>query len=98
MDHIKDVVHNIISGIHQKSSPDKNRNIKDIWAEVVGAEIAGHTKPTRLKKETLYVTTDEAAWAYELSQKYKKSLIESLNKKYGEQKIKDIFFRVGEIH
>ena len=87
----------VVDSIQQKKE-DTPSKIFSVWASVVGVKIARHTKPYRFKKNKLYVTVDEATWAYELSQKYKINLIDKLNKELAEKLIHDIYFRIGEIN
>ena len=36
------------------------------WAEVVGEQVASHTRPVRVRGGTLLVSVDDPAWASEL--------------------------------
>lgn len=36
------------------------------WAEVVGDQVASHTRPVRVRRGTLLVSVDDPAWASEL--------------------------------
>lgn len=97
MEHIKDIVASLIGSLEEKQKKSGNTIIKECWDDIVGVKIAGHTKPIKVSKKVLYVCVDEATWAYELNQKYKKEMIEKINNTIGEGRIKDIFFRVGDI-
>ena len=97
MEHIRDILVNVVDAIETKKE-DTPSKIFSIWESVVGVKIARHTKPYRFKKNKLYITVDEATWAYELSQKYKIRLIDKLNKKLAGKVIHDIYFRIGEIN
>lgn len=62
------------------------------WDEVVGRDISSHTEPSSIRKGTLFVDTDSAVWAQELS--YMKSeLIDKLNEKAGKEVVVNIRFK-----
>jgi predicted nucleic acid-binding Zn ribbon protein len=97
MEHIKDIVASLIGSLEEKQKKSGNTTIKEAWRDIVGEKIASHTKPTKVTNNVLYVCVDEATWAYELNQKYKKEMIENINAVIGAGLVKDIFFRVGDI-
>ncbi len=97
MEHIKDILTEVIQKLEKREKTDSGKII-NIWRRIVGEKIASHTKPYKFVKNTLYVYVDESTWVYELSQKYKNNLIVRLNNEIDKQKIRDIYFRVGNIH
>ena len=63
-----------ISNIIEKYIADKklgprlvSSKIFNYWEEIVGAEIAKNTKPTKLKAKILYISTVNPIWAGELN-------------------------------
>ena len=62
-----------------------------VWDEVVGKKIAKKTKPERIENGVLFIKTRGAAWRQELSF-HKVQMIASLNKKLGNDIVKDIKF------
>jgi len=71
-------------------------DIMKAWPEVAGKQAAQHSRPTGLKSKTLRVVVDSSSWLYELSTE-KKEILKRFTKEFGEGKIEDIRFRIGEI-
>ena len=65
----------------------KNLGIVEKWPEIVGANIAKHTKATGIDAENLFVTVDNPVWQGQLFL-MKEKILEKI-KKYGVN-IKDI--------
>jgi len=96
MEHIKDILSSLLQEIEKKGEKGPKK-ISHAWKQIAGEKIAQHTQPRRIVKQTLYVTVDDAPWAYELSQRSKQNLIKRINNELGENTITDIHFRIGEI-
>ena len=95
MEHIKESLFKLIKKLEEGNK--KEGSIEEIWYKSAGEKIGKHTKPYQFKKQILKVYVDEATWVYELSQKYKEVLIKKMNACFEEEKVKNIYFRVGEI-
>lgn len=75
----------------------KEYQVKKLWPEAVGKSIAQKASPIRLMGQTLYCAVVSSAWMTELN--YQKiSVIERLNGKLGQDAVKDIVFRIGQVH
>ena len=61
------------------------------WEEVVGDKISKNTKPQSVEHGTLTVSVSNPAWRQELVFK-KEEIIKQLNKKIGENTIKELRF------
>jgi len=61
------------------------------WDSVVGKEIAMHTEPEKIAKETVIVKVDNDVWRNELSF-FKNEIIQKLNNKIGKKLIQEIKF------
>ena len=72
------------------------RGIEAVWQDVVGAEMAGHTRVLRLARGVLVIETDSAPLMQELSSFYKSSLLEAIRGQARGNQITDIVFRLGE--
>ncbi len=70
--------------------------LRQHWAEVLGAELAGKTWPTRLAGHLLWINTVDAGWAYQL-QFMKRDLLESIQLFMGAPTVTELRFRQGEI-
>lgn len=83
----------ILKQVIQQPEWDKYREyyqIVNCWQQVVNQQVAKHTRPLYVDRQTLYVATSSAVWAQELAlQRY--SLIKKLNTRLNFT-IKDIRF------
>uniref|UniRef100_UPI0025DF7D0E DUF721 domain-containing protein n=1 Tax=uncultured Veillonella sp. TaxID=159268 RepID=UPI0025DF7D0E len=61
------------------------------WRDVVGDVIADHTKIVSIKPPDMVISADNSMWMQEL-QMQKRRIIESINKYYHQEVIKDIRF------
>ena len=61
------------------------------WRDVVGDVIAEHTKIVSIKPPDMVISADNSMWMQEL-QMQKRRIIESVNKYYHQEVIKDIRF------
>lgn len=60
------------------------------WADVVGATIAAHAKPARLRRGVLVVVVDGPEWMQEL-QFHKRDLCTRLNERLGTAAVREIY-------
>jgi predicted nucleic acid-binding Zn ribbon protein len=91
---IGDVVKKVI----EKLDPTKQKKsvkIISAWRAVAGRELAQHTKPVGLRKNSLLVVVDDSAWFYQVNLK-KEELLAALKKKKGCEKIEKVRFRIGK--
>lgn len=61
------------------------------WQDTVGATIAKHARPVRIRRGVLCVAVDSAVWMQEL-QFLKESIRSQLNVRVGSDVVSDIFF------
>lgn len=90
-------ISSLLQGIVENISRAKKNDINTIvneWSNITGREIFRHTKPVSLKQGNLLVNVDESAWLYQVSF-MKNDIVTALNKKLGQNKIKNIRFRIG---
>jgi hypothetical protein len=69
-----------------------NQRLADVWADVVGAEIAANARPAQLRDGRLVVTTSSSAWAQTL-QLMSEMIIARLNERLGEGAVQKAVFR-----
>jgi hypothetical protein len=60
------------------------------WAEIVGPDVAEHTKPEKLVDGELTVTADSTAWAYQLRTWFAAELVRKLNVELGHGTVKRV--------
>jgi len=69
----------------------KQASIEHLWPELMGPEIAGHTRVIKIDSGRLFVAVDSPAWRQELL--YQKDLfIAKLNQELAEEIVSDIMF------
>lgn len=96
MQAIKELLPSVIASLQTPEKQTRSRLISE-WPSVAGPKIAAHTKPTLLRNGELCIWVDQAALAYELSQKYKSSILKRAQMALGETTIKAVRFYVGQI-
>lgn len=65
------------------------------WEKIVGAQIATHARPGRIRFKRLYVLVTSSVWVQQLTF-LKPALIQRLNEAAGGQVITDVVVRVGD--
>lgn len=68
------------------------------WPKIMGPSLSTHTRPTLQEGGTLCVWVDDSTLAYELSQRYRGTVLKRVGAMLGEETVKRIIFRVGSIH
>jgi hypothetical protein len=91
--HIKKVIDGIFKSSALPINLDDIR-IWEIWDDVVGKRIAGHARPSWIKKGVLMVKVTDSVWLQDLEFKAE-TIKESLNRELQSEAIKKIRFRVG---
>ncbi|MFZ2444980.1 MAG: DUF721 domain-containing protein [Syntrophobacteraceae bacterium] len=66
------------------------------WSELVGEQVARHTRPKSLKKKVLVIAAHDSVWKHHLEQ-YKEVLAERINGGRAETVVEEIVIRVAEI-
>ena len=94
-DRIDSVIKSIIGKLDKKKNLTSDE-VENIWKEIVGEKASAHTRPASLRKKQLVINIDGSSWLYELTLR-KNELLAKLKKRMGEDKIKELRFRIGEI-
>jgi len=92
---LKDILSGILKNGNLPVNP-VDAEIWTTWEDAVGKAIAGHAKPTWIKKGCLRVTVTDAIWLQELEY-LKETIIEKLNGKLGRNAVQRIDFRFGSL-
>ncbi|MBI4430815.1 MAG: DUF721 domain-containing protein [Candidatus Omnitrophica bacterium] len=93
---IKDVIPRVLKNLSGKRL-STFAQLTQAWDSLVGESQAKHSEPYALRGKILFARVDDSSRAFELSRKYKMSLIRRAQFIVGEENIKDIVFRVGEL-
>lgn len=96
MQAIKDVIPSVLASLQNPESL-KRKKLAEEWASVVGEKAAPHTKPSLGKNKKLYVWVDQSALAFELSQKYKQTILRRARALVGEESVEKVCIRVGQL-
>lgn len=92
---IDGVIKSVIEALHKDGRPT-SETVEAAWREAAGDKAARHAKPVSLRTKRLVVNVDGSSWLYELTLK-KDVLLGALKDKLGEDKIKELQFRIGEL-
>ena len=71
-------------------------SLKVNWVEIVGKQVAAHSRPIRLNFKHLLVVVDNPAWVQHLTF-LKPELMEKLQRSLGKETVMDIRFKVGSL-
>lgn len=69
--------------------------VQQCWREIVGAFIAEHSCPSRLRDGILFVQVVQPTVHYELDRVWKPRILKMLKARFGARVIRDIRFRAG---
>ncbi len=92
---IEGVIKAVIEKLGREARPTAE-DINSIWRAAAGEKAAEHSKPVSMRNKRIIVNVDGSSWLYELTLK-KVFLLKELKKKLGEEKIKELQFRIGEL-
>ena len=71
-------------------------SLKVKWLEIVGEQVAAHSRPIRINFKHLLVMVDNPAWVQHLTF-LKPELMEKLQRSLGKETVMDIRFKVGSL-
>ncbi|MEW6543926.1 MAG: DUF721 domain-containing protein [Nitrospirota bacterium] len=66
------------------------------WPEIVGEQIAAHTRPDSIRFKKLYLLVENSVWLQQLTF-LKPTLLEKINEAGGAKLVADLVLRVGEV-
>ncbi len=92
---IKDVVGDIIRKL-ETGRGSQAEALNAGWVSAIGQENLRHAKPVELRDGILIVHVDSSSWIHKLSMEKAKILVK-MKDRVGEDVIKDIKLRIGEL-
>ena len=95
LEKISSILERVLRG-HDLGIKGKQYQIWEVWDDVVGAHIARHAQPHQIRNAVLWVTVSSSTWMQQL-EFTKQTIRERLNDKIGEDVIKTIRFKMGEL-
>jgi len=81
---------------HGIETPLFEHRLRRRWAEVVGEQLAAHTRPDQIRFKKLYLIVENSVWLQQLTF-LKPTLLEKINAAADGPAVSDIVLRVGEI-
>ena len=96
MDDIKKIIDGLM-GVLADPASRKKTLLMEKWPAIIGAKLAGHTKPVFGKKGELIIWVDQSALAFELRQRHQEVLLARVRTALGNEEIKTLRFFVGQI-
>lgn len=96
MDSIKDLLPTVLSSLN---TPEKTKRQKlcDSWSAVIGKKYYPITRPSLTPDGKLFVWVEDSSLAFELNTKYRQTILKRAQAILGEEEIKGIYFRVGQL-
>ena len=71
------------------------REIVQVWRDLMPPDIAAHAQPAGLRKGTLFVNVDSNVWLTEIVRFRQKEILERLQHSFGREKIARLSLRIG---
>mgnify|MGYP000903232487 CR=1 FL=1 len=96
MKEIKDVVAAVLKSLETPEAL-RRRRLSETWAEIIGPAYAGQSMPSLAKNGRLTIWVEKSTLAFELNQKYKGSILKRAQALLGEQVVKEVNVRVGQL-
>ncbi len=93
---LTDVVSSLLQDL-KTGIKEKRTTLQNLWPQIMGPSFADHTKGALQKDNTLCIWVDDSVLAYELSQRYRGTILKRAQGILGEETIKKVIVRVGEI-
>jgi len=90
---IKDIISSLLKDPSLPFNPADAR-IWEVWDEAVGPGIAGHARPSLIRKGLLRVEVSDPIWLQEL-EFVSEDIREKLNERLGGKRIKKLEFRLS---
>ncbi|MDT8441581.1 MAG: DUF721 domain-containing protein [Desulfuromonadales bacterium] len=93
--HVGGLLEQLLSGLGLDERLRQARALV-IWEEVVGPQIAAHTRARKLRDGVLEVGVDQPTWMQQL-QLMKPQILRKLNAELGDAPVRDIFLKRGKL-
>ncbi len=92
---IHTILERVLSGLNLGIKA-KQFEIWEVWDSVVGQHIARQAQPQQIRNMVLWTVVSSSTWMQQLGF-MKKTIVDRLNERIGEEVVKDIRFRMGEV-
>ena len=96
MESIKQIIPAVLRGF--QNPKNKNREILwNEWPKIVGEKFAKSTRPSLTDKGTLFVWVNDSALGFEINQKYRQIWLKKIQTLIGNNEVRTLMVRVGEL-
>jgi hypothetical protein len=89
MDDIRSILPKVIRGFEDPEKQKRNLLV-DSWASIAGEKLTKQTRPQLSSKGILYVHVSDSVLAFEISQRYRQSLLKRAQAILGEETVKEV--------
>lgn len=93
---IKDILPSVLQNL-RTSATRKRSLLVDRWGSIAGPKISACTKPVLEKNGELSIWVEQAALAFEISQRHKQTLLKRAQVELGEEEVKSVRVYVGQL-
>ena len=95
MDDIGSILPKIMKGFED---PEKQKRslLVDSWPSIAGEKLTNQTRPQLSNKGILYIHVKDSVLAFEISQRYRQSLLKRTQAILGEEAVKEVRVLVGK--
>ena len=76
---------------------EKRSHLQTLWPQIAGLPLSRHTQAALRPGNKLCVWADSSVLAHDLSQRYQGTLLKRAQAVLGEETVKKIIFRVGDV-
>ena len=89
MDDIRSILPRVIKGFQDPEKKKRNLLV-DSWTSIAGEKLTKQTRPQLSSKGILYVHVSDSVLAFEISQRYRQSLLKRAQAILGEEAVKEV--------
>jgi hypothetical protein len=89
MDDIRSILPRVIKGFEDPEKQKRNLLV-DSWASIAGEKLTKQTRPQLSSKGILYVHVSDSVLAFEISQRYRQSLLKRAQAALGEGAVREV--------
>ena len=69
-------------------------SLRTEWKDLVGEDVAGHTRPGRVIGRTLVVFVDSSVWLSELTRYGREPMLAKIRERFGDQQVNAIRLQI----
>ena len=90
---IGDIIPSLMQKFGMQNSPWVS-DLEELWVDVVGTDVARHSRPGQIDGKTLIVFVDNSVWLSELTRYGKARMLANVQKQFGKKRVSEIRLRL----